>query len=335
MRRRSAVAVLAAGALSRPAPAVAEAQPAAWPGQAVRIVVPFPAGGAADSVPRIVAEALRPVWRQPIVIDNRPGAGGNIGAALVASAAPDGYTLLASPPPPIAINQHLYGALPFDPTKLRAVSVLASAPNVVEVSIRSGITSLDGLIRRARAEPGGLNAANQGLGTTSHLTAALFEQRAGVRFNHVPYSGTAPALNDLVAGHVDVFFDNIAFSLPNHLAGTIRILAVCAEERAPQLPDVPTTAEGGLGGVKATAWYAVMAPHGTREALAARIGADIVAAVRQPEVQRRLAAQACKPVGSAPAEAAAFIADETRLWGEVVRRTGLRLGGADGCGVSC
>lgn len=204
---------------------------------------------------------------------------------------------------------------------------MASAPNVVEVSIRSGIASLDGLIRRAKAEPGGLNAANQGLGTTSHLTAVMFEHRAGVRFNHVPYGGTAPALNNLVAGHVDVFFDNIASSLSNHLAGTVRILAVCAEERAAQLPDVPTVAESGLGGVEATAWYAVMAPRDTPEALVARIGADVVAAARRPEVRRRLAEQACKPVGNAPAEAAAFIAGETRLWGEVVRRTGLRLGG--------
>jgi tripartite-type tricarboxylate transporter receptor subunit TctC len=159
------------------------------------------------------------------------------------------------------------------------------------------------------------------------LTAALFEHRAGVRFNHVPYSGTAPALNDLIAGHVDVFFDNIASSLPNHLAGTIRILAVCAEERAAQLPDVPTVAEAGVGEVKATAWYAVMAPGGTPDGLVARIGADVAAAVQRPEVQRRLIDQACKPVGSLPPEAAAFIAGEVRLWGEVVRRTGLRLGG--------
>jgi tripartite-type tricarboxylate transporter receptor subunit TctC len=207
------------------------------------------------------------------------------------------------------------------------VSLLASAPNVVDVSIRSGITSLEELIRRAKAEPGRLNAANQGLGTTSHLTAALFEHRAGVRFNHVPYTGTAPALTALIAGHVDVFFDNIAFSLPNHLAGTIRILAICAEERAAQLPDVQTVAEAGLTGVNATAWYAVMAPRNTPDALVVRIRADVVAAVQRPEVQRRLIEQACKPVGSPPTEAAAFIADETRLWGEVVRRTGLRLGG--------
>jgi tripartite-type tricarboxylate transporter receptor subunit TctC len=325
MKRRSLGQMLAASALSGLAPKVLAQM--AWPGQPVRIIVPFPPGGTADAVPRIVAEVLRPVWRQPIVIDNRVGAGGNIGTALVANAEPDGYTLLASPPPPIAINQHLYANLPFDPTKLKAVSVLASAPNVVEVSIRSGITSLDELIRRAQANPGGLNAASQGLGTTSHLTAALFEHRAGVRFNHVPYTGTAPALTALIAGHVDVFFDNIAFSLPNHLAGTIRILAICAEERAVQLPDVQTVGEAGLTGVNATAWYAVMAPRNTPDALVVRIGADVVAAVQRPEVQRRLIEQACKPVGSLPEEAAAFIAIETRLWGEVVRRTGLKLGG--------
>ena len=326
MKRRGIGAALATGALARLAPGLATAQPV-WPAQAVRLIVPFAAGGAADAVPRIVAEALRPAWRQPILIDNRPGAGGNLGASLVAHAGPDGYTLLASPPPPIAINQHLYANLSFDPAGLVAVSVLASAPNVVDVSIRSGITSLAELIGRARAQPGGLNAANQGLGSTSHLTAVLFENHAKVRFNHVPYGGTAPALSDLVAGRVDVFFDNIAFSLPNHRAGTIRILAVCAAERAPQLPDVPTTVENGLDEVRATAWYAVMAPPGTPTALVARIGADVAAAVRLPDTQRRLAAQACRPIGSAPADAAAFIADETRLWGEVVRRTGLKLGG--------
>jgi tripartite-type tricarboxylate transporter receptor subunit TctC len=326
MKRRSLGAVLAAGALLRLAPGATEARPA-WPVQPVRLIVPFPAGGTADLVPRIVAEALRPVWRQPILVDNRAGAAGNIGTVLVANAEPDGYTLLASPPPPIAINQHLYANLPFDPAKLKAVSLLASAPNVVEVSIRSGITSLRELIQRARAEPGRLNAANQGLGTTSHLTATLFEHRADIRFNHVPYSGTAPALNDLIAGHVDVFFDNIASSLSNHLAGTVRILAVCAEERAVQLSGVPTATEAGLSGVNATAWYAVMAPRDTPDALVTRIGADIVGVVQQPEIQRRLIEQACKPVGSLPAEAAAFIAEETRLWSDVVRRTGLRLGG--------
>lgn len=325
MKRRSLGPLLAASALSCLASG-AQAQ-LAWPSQPVRIIVPFPPGGTADAVPRIVAEALRPIWRHPIVIDNRVGAGGNIGTALVANAAPDGYTLLATPPPPIVINQHLYANLPFDPTKLKAVSVLASAPNVVEVSIQSGITSLDELIRCARANPGLLNAASQGLGTTSHLTAALFEHRAGIRFNHVPYTGTAPALAALIAGHVDVFFDNIAFSLPNHLAGTIRILAICAEERAAQLPDVQTVTEAGLSGVNATAWYAIMAPRDTSDALVARISTDVVAVLQQTEVKRRLVEQACRPVGSLPPEAAAFIADETRRWGEVVRRTGLKRGG--------
>ena len=325
MRRRGLGAAIAAGALPLLKLGVGKAQ-SAWPSQPVRIIVPFPPGGTADSVPRIIAEALRPIWRQPIVIDNRAGAAGNIGTALLANAEPDGYTLLASPPPPIVINQHLYANLPFDPSKLKAVSVLASAPNVTEVSIRSGINSLEELVRRAKAEPGVLNMASQGLGTTSHLTAALFEHRAGVRFNHVPYSGTAPALNALIAGHVDVFFDNIASSLPSHLAGTIRILAVCADERVAQLPEVPTVAAAGIDGVNATAWYAVIAPGGTPDGLIARIGTDVAAAVQRPEVKRRLIDQTCKPVGSLPPEAATFIAGEVQRWGDLVRRTGLKLG---------
>ena len=322
MRRRGvtlSVAALAAGT----APGV-RAQ--AWPTGPVKVIVPNPAGGTADAMPRIVAAGLGPIWRQPVIIENRPGAAGSIGTAIVARAVPDGHTLLAAPPPPIAINGHLYANLTYDPAELRPVTIMGTSPNVVGVSNRLGVRSLADLIERARANPGAVNAANQGIGSTSHLTAAMFETMAGVRFNAVPYSGTAPALSDLVAGNVDLFFDNLSSSLPQHVAGTIRILAVCSAARASQLPDVPTVSEAALPGFSATAWFAVMAPPGTPDALIARINADVVSVIRQPEVRSKFLDQAAEPVANTPAEATAFIAAETRLWGEVIRMTGVRLG---------
>jgi tripartite-type tricarboxylate transporter receptor subunit TctC len=297
----------------------------AWPQQPVRIIVPFAAGGSADVLPRIVAEALGPMWKQPIIIENRTGAGGNIGAEHVAQAKPDGYTLMSSPPPPLAVNQNLYPKLNFDPTKFKPITVLATSPNVVGVSNRLGVSSMKELIERAKANPGKLNAANQGNGSTSHLTAAMFESRAGVKFNHVPYRGTAPALNDLVAGHVDVFFDNISSSLPQHQGGNIKILAVAQRERASQLPDVPTVSEAGLPDFSAIAWFAVVAPEGTPDDIIAKINKDIVAALANPEVRRKYLEQAATPVANSPAEALKFIQAETKLWGDVIRTANVKL----------
>ena len=326
MRRRAftlgLTSTLGAGLL----PGFASAQ-SGWPSQTVRIIVPFPAGGTADILPRIIAEALGPIWRRPVIIENHPGAAGNIGSAQVAAAAPDGYTLLSAPPPPIAINQHLYAHLSFDPTQLIPITIIASSPNVVGVSKKLGVSSLQELIALAKSRPGRLNAANQGLGSTSHLTAALFETMAGVRFNNVPYTGTAPALNDLVAGHVDVFFDNISSSLPQHRGDAIRILAVCSDARIPQAPELPTVSESGLPGFVATAWYAVMAPPLTPGGLIAQINRDIVNVIRQPEVERRIVAQTATPIANSPEAARAFIAAESKLWGDVIRQSGVKIGG--------
>ena len=176
-----------------------------------------------------------PMWKQPIIIENRTGAGGNIGAEHVAQSKPDGYTLMSTPAPPLAVNQNLYPKLNFDPTKFKPITILATSPNVIGVSNKLGVNSVKELIEKAKANEGKLNVANQGNGSTSHLTAAMFESRTGVKFNHVPYRGTAPALNDLVAGHVDVFFDNISSSLPQHQGGNIKILAVAQKERASQI----------------------------------------------------------------------------------------------------
>jgi tripartite-type tricarboxylate transporter receptor subunit TctC len=326
MRRRMFNVGLMAAGVSGLIPRRAAAQ-TNWPSQTVKIVVPFPAGGTADAVPRIVAEWLRPIWKQSVVIENRPGAAGNIGTAQVAGAEPDGYTLLAAPPPPIAINHHLYASLSFDPAQMRAVTIMASSPNVVGVSNKLGVRSVKELIELAKAKPGGINVANQGIGSTSHLTAAMFEALAGVRFNQVPYTGTAPALNDLVAGHVDLFFDNLSSSLPQHLSGTIKILAVCSTERAAQLPDVATVSETGLPGFSAIAWYAIMAPRGTPDAIISKVNQDVVSVIQQPDVQKKFLDQAAKPIANSPQEAAAFIASESQLWGDVIKKAGVKLGG--------
>jgi tripartite-type tricarboxylate transporter receptor subunit TctC len=297
-----------------------------WPSQSVRIIVPFAAGGTADALPRLIAEVLTSVWKQPVYIENRTGAGGNVGAENVAHAEPDGYTLMASPAPPIAINQNLYPKLNFDPTKFKPITIIGSATNVVDVSNKLGVLTIAELIAKAKANPGQLNCANQGNGSTSHLTAALFESRAGVKFNHVPYRGTAPALNDLVAGHVDVFFDNISLSLPQHRGGTMKIIGVCSLERSAQLPDVPTLSESGLKDFSAIAWFAFMAPPGTPDAIIAKANRDIVAVIRSPDIQKKFLDQGAQPIGNSPSEAATFIASEEKLWGGVIKQANVKLG---------
>lgn len=325
-RRLFNKSLIATGA-SLLAPASFAQDAANWPSQGVKIIVPFAAGGTADALPRLISEVLTGMWKQPVVIENRTGAGGNVGAENVFHAAPDGYTLMASPAPPIAINQNLYPKLNFDPTKFRPVTIIGSAPNVVDVSNKLGVSTIAELIAKAKANPGKINCANQGNGSTSHLTAALFESRAGVKFNHVPYRGTAPALNDLVAGHVDVFFDNISLSLPQHRGGNIKIIGVCSPERSTLLPDVPTVSESGLKGFSAIAWFAFMAPPGTPDAIIAKANRDIVAVIRSPDIQKRFLDQGAQPVGNSPSEAAAFIASEEKLWGGVIKQANVKLGG--------
>jgi tripartite-type tricarboxylate transporter receptor subunit TctC len=296
-----------------------------WPRQAVKIIVPFPPGGTADSMPRIVSEGLRTIWKQPIIIENRPGAGGNIGAEAVSVAAPDGYTLLGSPPPPIAINQSLYPKLAFDPNRFKAVAILSTHPNIVAVSKKLGVTGIKELIARAKMDPGKISVANQGNGSTSHLTAAMFEALAGVKFNHVPYRGTAPAMNDLVAGHVDLFFDNISSSLAQHRAGAISIIAVCSTSRVRELPDLPTVSEEGITGFSAIAWNAIMAPPGTPDAIVNKINADILTVLKDQDIRRRIIDLAGEPVGNSPSLAASFIASERLLWADVIKKSNIKL----------
>jgi tripartite-type tricarboxylate transporter receptor subunit TctC len=295
-----------------------------YPTRAVRIIVPYPAGGSADVLPRILGDWLSRKWGQPVLIENRAGAGGNVGAEAAARAAPDGYTLLATPPPPLAINQNLYPRLAFDPAAFVPVTILARMPNALLVNPKVAATNVAELIAYARAHPGKLTYASQGNGTTSHLTAELFKLEAGVDLVHVPYRGSAPALNGLVAGDVDLMFDNVGVSLGLVSGGALRLLAVATEHRMPALANVATLAETVPGLVSQT-WFAIAAPPKTPPALAARISGDFVAALRQPEVIARLATLSADPVGSDPAATAAFIAEETVRWGKVIKIADIKI----------
>lgn len=294
------------------------ADAADFPNKPVRIVVPFPAGGTADVLPRIVAEKLSQKWGQPVIVDNRTGAAGNIGADTVAKADPDGYTLMATPPAPLAINETLYRTLPFDPHAFVPVTVLAKVPNVLAVRKTLPVSTAAEFIAYARQNAGRVNVATQGNGTTSHLTGAMFESQAGVRFVFIPYKGTAPALADMLGGQVDAFFDNIASSYPHHKAGAVKILAVTGAQRSPLAPEIPTLAESGLPGFDATTWFAVAAPPETPADIVAKINAAIVEVLKMPDVQKKFVEQGAQVVGDTPKGMADFLAAERARWKKVI-----------------
>ena len=296
-----------------------------WPQKTVRIIVPFPAGGSADLMPRVVGERLSQQWGQPVIIDNRPGAAGNIGATAVFQADPDGYTLLSAPPPPLVINRLLYPKLAYDSTQFVPMTVIGAIPNVLLVHPKVAANSVGELIALAKSNPGKLNYASQGSGTTSHLTAELFNTMAGgLRITHVPYKGTAPALADLLAGQVDLMFDNLGVSLPHVRSGKLRALAVAGSKRFPGLPDVPALSET-LPGFESVAWFGIVAPPRTPAAIAEKVAASVAEALKQPEVQKRLSDLSAEPMGLSPAATAAFMKQETERWGAVIRAAGVKL----------
>jgi tripartite-type tricarboxylate transporter receptor subunit TctC len=296
-----------------------------WPQRTVRIIVPFPAGGSADLLPRIVGEKLAEKWGQPVVVENRPGAAGNIGATAVYQAEPDGYTLLSAPPPPLVINRLLYPKLGFDSTRFVPITVIAAIPNVVLVHPKTGVNSIQELIALAKANPGKLNYASQGNGTTSHLTAELFKTMAGgLQIVHVPYKGTAPALADLLAGQVEMMCDNLGVSLPHVKAGKLKALAVASPKRIAALPDLPALAET-LPGFEAVAWFGIVGPPGTPGAIAEKVSSSVREALQLPDVRQRLASASAEPMGLTPAQTAAYMKQETERWGAVIRAAGVKL----------
>ena len=316
---RMGLLLLCAGAVVG-TPAIAQDYPA----RAIRIIVPFPAGGTADLLPRIVGEKLAASWGQPVIIDNRAGAAGNIGAEMVYNAEPDGYTLLAAPPPPLVINPSLYPKLAFDPTRFVPVTVMAAVPNVMLVNAKVPANNLRELIAWAKAQPDRLIYSSQGGGTTSHLTTEMFKAVAGVSATHVPYKGTAPALAALLSGEVNLMFDNLGVSLQHVRSGRVRALAVCGEKRVASLPDVPAMVETYPGFV-AVAWFGVVAPPKTSAAIANKLHGAITDALKLPEVAKRLVDLSAEPVANTPTQMAAFMKEDAARWRTVIRTGNVRL----------
>jgi tripartite-type tricarboxylate transporter receptor subunit TctC len=296
-----------------------------FPRRSVKIIVPYAAGGTADLMPRIVFDAMSRKWGQTVVIENKAGGGGNIGAEAAFNAEPDGYTLLSTSPPPLVINQNLYPRLSYDAARFVPVSVMGIVPNALVVSPRKiAATTVADLIAYAGAHPGHITAATQGNGATSHLTSAMFQMMAKVQFVNVPYRGTAPALQGLLAGDCDIMFDNLGVSLPLARSGQLRLLAVATPRRMAALPDVPTVAET-LPGFASAAWFGVAAPPGTPRDIANKISADIAEAIRLPEVRKRFDDLSAEPVGSDPQAMARFMAEEIERWRAVIKAAGVTL----------
>jgi tripartite-type tricarboxylate transporter receptor subunit TctC len=296
-----------------------------YPDRSVKIIVPFPAGGTADAMPRLVADWLSRKWGQPVVIENRAGAAGNIGAEAVYRSDPDGYTLLSAPPPPLVINQNLYPKLGFDPAKFEPVIVMAQVPNALLVNPEKiKASSLKELIDYLQKNPGKVTSATQGNGTTSHLTSELFSLMAKVKLTNVPYRGSAPALQGLLAGDVDLMFDNLGVSLPLVEAGKLKLLAVASAKRLPALANVPAIAEL-LPGFEAVAWYAIVAPPNTPKDIVAKINADVNEALRQPDMRDHLKKLSGEVFGGSVEKTAKYMHEEVGRWGNVIKAADIKL----------
>ena len=297
----------------------------AWPTKPVRIIVPYPAGGVADLLPRIVGEKLSRKWGQPVVVENKPGASGNIGMAEAARSAPDGYTLALAPAGNLTVNPTLFPNLPFDTAKdFTPVTNLAQVPNVLVVHSSVPVGSFKDLVAYAKANPGKLNFASPGAGSGAHLAGELMKLEAGVEMVHVPYKGLAPAVNDLLGGQVQMMFAGISTVIQHVRSGKLVALAIASPRRSAQLPDVPTVAESGIPGFEVISWYGIVARAGTPAAVVRKIQRDMAEALAVEEVRSKLAAQGLEPVGDTPEQFSAAIQAESRKWGEIVRRAGIK-----------
>jgi tripartite-type tricarboxylate transporter receptor subunit TctC len=317
------VLALLSSALIFVSSAVAQDAAANFPNRPIRIIVCVPAGGGVDTVTRIVANGLQQRLGQPVVVENRAGAGGNIGAEAVFTSDPDGYTLLAAQPAPLTVNPLLYKGMNFDPAKFEPVTIMTSIANVLLVRPDFPAKNAQEFIAYAKANPGKINYASQGIGTTSHLTAALFEKVTGAKLVHVPYKGTAPALNDIIASHVDFIFMELASAIKLHEGGKARILAVATTKRIANLPDIPTLNEAGLKGFESGTWNAMAAPPKTPPAIVAKLSAAVNEVLRSPEAMEHFGKINLAAAGGTPAEAKAFITKETQVWGEVIKEAGV------------
>ncbi|MCZ8313474.1 tripartite tricarboxylate transporter substrate binding protein [Phreatobacter sp.] len=304
--------------------AVSHTPLAAFPERAVRIVVPFPAGGSNDVIARILGQRLSEVWSQPVVIENRGGAGGNIGAEVVAKADPDGYTLLLSAPGPLAINTSLFKQMSFDPAKdFAPVSLIASVPIVLAVHPQVRANSVAELIVLARAEPGKLHFGSSGAGSTNHLAGELFKARASINIVHVPYRGAAPAMNDLVAGHIPFMFDNMPAVRPQVEGGKVRALAVAGATRSSLYPELPTMAEAGVAGFEASAWFGLVAPAGTPPAIMKVLVETTERLLKEPAMVAKFAELGAEPGSLAGPAFATYLRSEADKWSAIAKTAGL------------
>jgi tripartite-type tricarboxylate transporter receptor subunit TctC len=290
-----------------------------YPTRPIKFIVPFPGGGLNDILARIVGDKLQAKWGQPIVIENKTGAGGNIGADVVYQAAPDGYTLLLSPPGPLAVNQTLYKKLSYRPEEFVPITVVGSVPNVVIVRKDLPVNSLQELIDYIKARPGQVPFGSQGNGATPHLTAMMFQTMTGTQMIHVPYRGETLVLNDMIGGHVDLFFGNIGAVKALYADGKVKVLATADTNRSPDLPEIPTTAEAGLPGLVSTGWFAFAGPPKLPAALQSQIADAVIAVLKMPDVQAKFRTISVTPGGQSPAETGAFFKSEAQRWGAVIK----------------
>ena len=299
---------------------------ATYPTKPIRIVVPFPAGGTTDILARAVAQRLSDTLGQPAVVDNRPGAGGNIGAELVAKASPDGHTLLMGTVGTHAINASLYSKMPYDHVRdFAPIILVAGVPNVLVVHPSVPVNSVQELIAYAKANSGKLNFASSGSGTSIHLAGELFKTMAGVQMAHVPYKGSAPAVTDLLGGQVQLMFDNLPSALPHIKAGKLKALAVTSATRAAALPDVPTIAESGLAGFDATSWFGLLAPAGTPQPIIAKLNSEVAKWLASAEAKEKMAGLGANAAGHSTDEFVRHIAAETSKWAKVVKESGAKV----------
>lgn len=303
-----------------------------YPSKPIKLVVPFPAGGTTDILARAVGAELYKAWGQQVIIDNRPGAGGNIGSEIVAKSAPDGYTLLMGTVGTHGINQSLYAKLPYDPIKEFApVTLVAAVPNVLVLNAaladKNKITDVGSFIAFVKANPGKLNMASSGNGTSIHLAGELFKTQTRTFMVHIPYRGSAPAITDLIGGQADLMFDNLPSALPYIKAGRLRAIGLTSSKPSPALPGVPPIAQAGgeLAAYEASSWFGILAPAGTPSDIVHKLQQEIAKSLASPAVKEKLIAQGADPVGNTPEQFAAHIQAETKKWAAVVKAAGAKI----------
>lgn len=317
---RTIVRLVTMAAIGIGIPVCSQAQ--TYPARPIRIIVPSPGGATTDTLARLVAGKLQEKWGQPVIVDDRGGAAGNIGAEEASKAPPDGYTLLFSYPAPLVVNKTLYTKLSYDPDSFVPISLVASVPLVLAVTPNLAAADVGQLIAFAKAHPNQLNYASQGYGTTGHLAGELFKSMAGVEIVHVPYKGSTPALTDLLGGQVQMMFIELSTVLSQIEAGKLRALAVGSIARSPSLPDVPAMAEV-LPGFQALTWFGMVAPPATQAGLVGKLSSAVAEAIREPDVAKRFVDINATAVGDTPAEMADFLHQERERWGKVIRATGI------------